>query len=110
MRAVLDEGVPRDLVRELAAIGCQVAEFPKSWKGLKNGALLAALEAADFDCLMTCDRNLHHQQNLAGRRLAVVLLPGQRLDRLLNQVDGIAQAIRTVEVGQVLVMPYRLKL
>ncbi len=42
--------------------------------GLKNGALLAAAEAAGFDVLVTTDQEIPFQQELAGRRVAVVIL------------------------------------
>ena len=41
---------------------------------LENGALLKAAELAAFDVLLTCDQNIGHQQNLRGRRLALVVL------------------------------------
>lgn len=41
---------------------------------LKNGELLSEAEAAGFDVLLTCDQNIRFQQNLAGRRLALVIL------------------------------------
>jgi len=44
------------------------------WGALENGALLQAAEAAGFDLLIICDKNLRHQQNLAGRRLAILEL------------------------------------
>jgi len=39
---------------------------------LSNGALLKAADA-QFDALITTDRNLRHQQNLAAYRLAIVV-------------------------------------
>jgi hypothetical protein len=44
------------------------------WTMLDNGALLDAAER-DFDVLVTTDRNLRHQQDLRGRRLAILTLP-----------------------------------
>jgi len=39
------------------------------WGELENGDLLREAEAAGFDLLIICDKNLRHQQNLTGRRL-----------------------------------------
>ena len=36
------------------------------WGELENGDLLREAEAAGFDLLIICDKNLRHQQNLAG--------------------------------------------
>jgi hypothetical protein len=44
------------------------------WDQLGNGALIDAAEAAGFDIMVTADRNIRHQQNLSGRRLALVVL------------------------------------
>ena len=44
------------------------------WGDLENGALLAAAEAGGFDVFVICDKNLRYQQNLAGRRLAILEL------------------------------------
>jgi hypothetical protein len=44
------------------------------WSALSNGLLLTAAEAAGFDILITADRNLSYQQNLAARRIAIVVL------------------------------------
>jgi hypothetical protein len=41
---------------------------------LENGELLTAAEAAGFNVLVTSDQNIRHQQNLAGRKLALVVL------------------------------------
>ena len=45
-----------------------------SWGDLENGALLRAAEDAGFYLLIICDKNLRHQQNLSGRKLAVLEL------------------------------------
>jgi len=44
------------------------------WDTLSNGDLLAEAERAGFDVFLTADKNIQYQQNLAGRRIAVVVL------------------------------------
>ena len=46
------------------------------WAGIKNGELLRLAEDG-FDVFVTVDRNLGFQQNLARRRIAVVVLRAQ---------------------------------
>lgn len=41
---------------------------------LRNGDLLRTAEEAGFDLLLTTDRNMGYQQNLTGRRIAIVVL------------------------------------
>ena len=45
-----------------------------NWGELDNGELLTAAES-EFDVLVTTDKNLRYQQKLAGRHLAVLILP-----------------------------------
>ena len=93
MTIILDENLPHGLLRMLAPrqiVTVQEAGFA----GMKNGQLLAALEGV-FDILMTADKNLRYQQNLSGRRLAIVELPTNRWPllhplqaRIVEAVDG----------------------
>jgi len=41
---------------------------------ISSGDLLAAAEAAGLDVFVTADKNMRYQQNLAGRRIALVVL------------------------------------
>jgi len=41
---------------------------------LENGELLRAGEAAGFDVMVTSDQNIRYQQNLKGRKLALVVI------------------------------------
>jgi hypothetical protein len=55
-----------------------------------DGELLDAAEAAGFEVLITTDRNLRYQQDLAGRKIAVVALgqgPMER-HRTARRADG----------------------
>ena len=42
--------------------------------GLKNGQLLAAAESIGFEVLITVDRGIPYQQNVAARGIAVLVL------------------------------------
>jgi hypothetical protein len=101
LRAVVDEGVPRELVRLLRDRGCDIHSFPKTWKGTKNGRLLQLIEENGFDCLVTTDKNLNYQQNLANVALAVIVLPVQKLEQMESHIDTIADALRTLLPGRV---------
>ena len=41
---------------------------------LENGELLKLAEASGFDVMVTSDQNIRYQQNLTGRKLALVVL------------------------------------
>ena len=52
---------------------CQSAQYA-GLGGLKNGELLAAAESAGFDVLVTVDGGFQYEQNLRGRKIAVIVL------------------------------------
>lgn len=102
MKAVVDEAVPKRFASALRSLGCDVANFPNSWKGLKNGKLLGRLEAAGFDCLVTSDRNMSFQQNMTGRSVAIVVLPAQLFPALAPIAAHVAELVGRAQPGQVL--------
>ena len=71
------------------------------WSELRNGELLDKAER-QFDALITTDRNLSRQQNLAGRRLAILVLSSTSWPRLQSQIARIALAIASLRTGQYL--------
>ena len=73
MRILFDQGTPVPLRRALPAHEIATA-FEQGWGTLQNGDLLRAAERAGFEAIITTDQNLHYQQNLAGRRLAILVL------------------------------------
>jgi hypothetical protein len=66
---------------------------------LKNGELLNAAEAAGFDVLLTCDQNIRHQQNLTGRKLALVILTSNLWPSVLNCGSAIDLAVENATRG-----------
>ena len=46
----------------------------RGWDLIGNGELIEAAEAAGFDAVVTADQNIVYQQNLKGRRIALVVL------------------------------------
>lgn len=101
-RVLLDECVPQDLRHALSEFDVQTAEYA-GLAGISNGALIAAAEGR-FDVIVTTDKRLRFQQNLAGRSIAVVVLhaASNRLPDLLEFLDGLGEAIATVKPGEVL--------
>jgi hypothetical protein len=73
MRILFDQGTPVPLRRDLSAHQVSTA-LEMGWEKLNNGELLRVAEA-HFDVLITTDQNLRYQQNLAGRHLAILVLP-----------------------------------
>ena len=72
MHVLLDECVPRALRAQLP--GHEVKTVAETgWTGVKNGELLR-LAAQRFDVLLTVDRNLAYQQNLANAPIGVIVM------------------------------------
>ncbi len=104
MKAVIDESVPRALVRLLRVAGCDAHAFPSEWKGLASGGFLAVIEESEFGCLITCDKNMAFQQNLSVYGLLLVVLPFQKLEVLASLVDEISATVNTANDKSVYVI------
>jgi len=99
MRCILfDENVPEGVRRLLAGYVVETAA-ELGLAGLANGDLIEAAEKGGFDVMVTADQNLRYQQNLAGRRLALVILTTNHWDmirphgrRVIAAVEEQAQA------------------
>lgn len=63
-----------------------------------NGTLLAAAEA-DFDILTTTDQNMRYQQNLRGRRLAILVLPTTNWTKIRNYQSQVRDTVNTMRHG-----------
>jgi hypothetical protein len=61
--------------------------------------LLAAAEEAGFDVLVTADKNIRHQQNLTGRRLALVVLSTPQWPVVRLHLEIIAAAVDAATPG-----------
>ncbi|HUS36971.1 MAG TPA: DUF5615 family PIN-like protein [Verrucomicrobiae bacterium] len=98
MKILLDECTPKPL-KNIFSKHVVLTAQQMGWAGMKNGALLNAAEAADFEIIVTCDKNMFHQQQVKGRRLAVVELPTNRLPDLLLISREILAVIDTAKIG-----------
>ncbi|MGH9438826.1 MAG: hypothetical protein ACRD22_13265 [Terriglobia bacterium] len=100
MKILFDQNVPRPLQRFLAAHETKrAAEL--GWAELKNGALLTAAENAGFDVLLSCDKTIRHEQNMAGRRVAVVCMSDNHWPIVKHHVAEILQAIEQAKSGHI---------
>ena len=103
MRILFDQGTPAPLRDHLPGHSVETA-YEKGWSALRNGELLAKAEA-EFDVLITTDRNLRHQQNLAERRIAILVLPTTSWPRLQSITREIAAAVDALKSGQYVEVP-----
>jgi hypothetical protein len=98
MRVLFDQATPVPIRSYLEGQEVRTAA-QQGWDTLKNGELLAAAEAEGFDVLLTTDKNMPYQQNLAGRRIAVVVLGLQQWPSLRPNVWRVVEAIKAAKPG-----------
>jgi hypothetical protein len=70
---LLENNVPRGLALALTSHTVTEAR-ERGWATLKNGDLLTVAEEAGFEVLVTSDKSIRYQQNLMGRKIALVVL------------------------------------
>jgi hypothetical protein len=98
MRVLLDQGTPVPIRGFLEDRHVSTAAN-EAWDQLKNGDLLDAAEAAGFDVILTTDKNMRYQQNLSGRRIAIVVLGKQQWPELRKHVSLVIDALNCVTPG-----------
>ncbi len=72
-RVLLDENLSPKLRQYLPGHIVITTQY-QGWEGKKNGELIALAEDDGFDVFVTRDRNLGYQQNLTGRKMALVVV------------------------------------
>jgi hypothetical protein len=99
MKILFDQGTPVPLRRALSGHSVDTA-YEQGWSGLTNGDLLSVAERDGYELLITTDQNLRYQQNLASRRIAIVVLLSTSWPRIRRQVDEIQRAIADSTPGR----------
>ena len=98
MRILFDPGTPAPLIPFLAGHAVTKAR-QAGWDRLVNGELLAAAEGAGFDVLVTTDKRMRYQQNLTGRRIALVVLRNAQWPVLRQYVERVVSAVNMATEG-----------
>ena len=99
MRIILDESAPQKLRLLIDERHTVVTTWYQGWSGLKNGALLSAAEANGFELFITADQELTYQQNLSGRRIALVVLSTNNWSLVKARINEITAAIDVTTPG-----------
>jgi len=98
VQVLFDQGTPVPLRRYLT-IHKVSTTYEQGWGTLQNGELLTKAEEAGYDVLVTTDRNLKYQQNLTGRKIAIIVITTTSWPRIQKAVDTISRAVDGVEAG-----------
>ncbi len=99
MLILFDNGTPRTLARYLIDQHTVTEARARGWEELENGELLNRAEAAGFEVLVTTDKNVAYQQNLTGRRIAIVALGKGRWRLMKPHVAQIAAPVNAATPG-----------
>lgn len=99
MRILFDHNVPAGVRLSLPNHEVRTVAEMQWPPQLENGELLKAAESATFDVLVTADQNMIHQQNLRGRKLALVILGSNIWPIVRNYSAEIASAVAAARVG-----------
>jgi len=104
MKLLLDECVPRKIKFLFAAGGifCETVR-DAGWSGKENGELLSLAEQ-QFEVLVTIDRNIKHQQNLAGRKISVLIIrtASNDYEDIQPLIPAAIAALQSIRPGQFL--------
>ncbi len=95
---LFDKNIPWGLRRHLAGYTVRTTE-DEGWSGLSNGDLLSAAERAGFEVMLTADRRIRYQQNLAGRRLALIVLSSPAWPVVKDHIPAIKAAVDAATPG-----------
>ncbi|MBU6182725.1 MAG: hypothetical protein KGR46_07935 [Verrucomicrobia bacterium] len=98
MRILLDECVPWPMHKVLAGHDCTTAQ-KRGWHAVKNGELIQKADG-EFDLFITCDQNIRYQQNLQGRRTAILELSTNDLRRILASSELVCLAVASIQPGE----------
>ena len=90
MLILFDHGTPAPLIPFLKGHTVTKA-LERGWDRISNGELLGAAEAAGFDLLLTTDKRIRYQQNLTGRKIAIVVLGNSRWQMVGCILTGLPQ-------------------
>jgi len=98
MRILLDHSTPRGISHALAHHSVVLAKN-LGWNTLSNGDLLKEAERAGYDLLLTADKNMRYQQNLAGRHIALLILSTPQWPVLRLHLDRVVAAVDAGTAG-----------
>jgi predicted nuclease of predicted toxin-antitoxin system len=98
---LFDHNLPHKLRTSLDTLGQHeiVTASYMGWGDLKNGELLRIAEESGIEVLVTGDQGLPYEQNLTGRRLAIVALSTNNWPIVKNYLSEILTAIDSAAPG-----------
>ena len=81
-----------------------VEAVERGWERLSNGVLLTQAEAVSFELFITADKGIQYQQNLVGRKIAILVLSNAQWPVLRRHVDKVVLAVDAAEPGSLAIV------
>ena len=98
MRVLFDNGTPKPIAHRLT--GHEVTHARQiGWHELENDELIQRAEESGYEVLLSTDKNIRYQQNLTGRKIALVILGNQQWPLVKLHLDKIAEAVNAATPG-----------
>ena len=94
MKILLDECVPLPVREILGGHDCRTAQ-QMGWKNIGNGELLDRAEG-EFDLFITADQGVRYQQNLTGRKIAILELSTNKLRLIQAASNQVKEAVDSI--------------
>ena len=98
MRILFDQGTPVAIRRFLLGHNIRTTR-QEGWATFANGNLLRVAEDGGFEMLLTTDNHLEYQQNLKGRKIAIVVLRRNRWRSVQRMIPQIVEAVNAATPG-----------
>ena len=104
MKILFDHGTPAPLREHLAEHSVD-RSAERGWELLENGELIRRAEEDGYQVIVTTDQSIRYQQNLTGRRVAIIVLMATAWPRIRNRIEEIRVAIEEARPGRVREVP-----
>ena len=104
MKILIDECLPAKLTGAVAPLGHECQTIREAGFGSKKNGELLSIAEGKWAVLLTSDRNIKYQQNMTGRKVAILILCARsnRMKDLLPLMASCAEALIAIKPGQVI--------
>jgi predicted nuclease of predicted toxin-antitoxin system len=101
MKLLIDECLPRKL--KLLLVGHECTTVREAGFGSKENGELLSLAEGIFDVLITIDKNIRYQQNIAGRKISILIIRARTndLSDIQQQIPKALVALKTIQPGEI---------
>jgi len=101
MKILPDENIPIQLKRNLPEDYDWFTVRELRWQGTKKGQLLKRMIADNFEALITMDKSLYKQQNIAGLNLFIITIKSKdnKIETLQKAIPEIMELLKSDRKG-----------